>query len=104
MPVEQHLALGKGGPDACLRIHFYTDDGGREVRDCARRATQNKSGSSIKSIRSIRLQSMDTARFFLSNGSMAASDSTVRRIVHRRRSIRHMDSDPEQFLRVSNER
>jgi hypothetical protein len=23
--IEQHLALGKGGPDACLRIHFYTD-------------------------------------------------------------------------------
>jgi hypothetical protein len=25
VPIEQHLALGKGGPDACLRIHFYTD-------------------------------------------------------------------------------
>lgn len=24
--IEQHLALGKGGPDTCLRIHFYTDD------------------------------------------------------------------------------
>src|SRR5208337_2378205 len=23
--IEQHLALGKGGPDTCLRIHFYTD-------------------------------------------------------------------------------
>jgi hypothetical protein len=26
VPIEQHLALGKGGPDTCLRIHFYTDD------------------------------------------------------------------------------
>jgi len=24
--IEQHIALGKGGPDACLRIHFYTDE------------------------------------------------------------------------------
>lgn len=24
--IEQHLALGKGGPDTCLRIHFYTDE------------------------------------------------------------------------------
>src|SRR6266567_5670737 len=24
--IEQHLAIGKGGPDTCLRIHFYTDD------------------------------------------------------------------------------
>jgi hypothetical protein len=24
--IEQHLALGKGGPDTCLRIHFYTDN------------------------------------------------------------------------------
>jgi hypothetical protein len=24
--IEQHLALGKGGPDTCLRIHFCTDD------------------------------------------------------------------------------
>jgi hypothetical protein len=23
--IEQHLALGKGGPDTCLRIHFYID-------------------------------------------------------------------------------
>ncbi len=26
VPIEQHLALGKGKPDACLRIHFYTDE------------------------------------------------------------------------------
>jgi hypothetical protein len=26
VPIEQHLAIGKGGPDSCLRIHFYTDD------------------------------------------------------------------------------
>jgi hypothetical protein len=26
VPIEQHLALGKGGPDTCLRIHFYADD------------------------------------------------------------------------------
>jgi hypothetical protein len=26
VPIEQHLALGKGGPDTCLRIHFYTDE------------------------------------------------------------------------------
>jgi hypothetical protein len=24
--IEQHLALGKGGPDTCLRIHFFTDE------------------------------------------------------------------------------
>ena len=24
--IEPHLALGKGGPDTCLRIHFYTDE------------------------------------------------------------------------------
>jgi len=24
--IEQHLALGKGGPDTCLRIHFYPDE------------------------------------------------------------------------------
>jgi hypothetical protein len=24
--IEQHLALGKGGPDTCLRIHFYIDE------------------------------------------------------------------------------
>lgn len=24
--IEQHLALGKGGPDTCLRIHFYLDE------------------------------------------------------------------------------
>jgi hypothetical protein len=23
--IEQHLAIGKGGPDTCIRIHFYTD-------------------------------------------------------------------------------
>jgi hypothetical protein len=28
--IEQHLALGKGGPDTCLRIHFYTDDEGEK--------------------------------------------------------------------------
>ena len=26
VPIDQHLALGKGGPDTCLRIHFYTDE------------------------------------------------------------------------------
>jgi len=26
VPIEEHLALGKGGPDTCLRIHFYKDD------------------------------------------------------------------------------
>ena len=26
VPIEQHLTLGNGGPDTCLRIHFYTDD------------------------------------------------------------------------------
>jgi hypothetical protein len=24
--IEQHLALGKAGPDTCLRIHFYVDE------------------------------------------------------------------------------
>jgi len=24
--LEKHLALGKGGPDTCLRIHFYDDE------------------------------------------------------------------------------
>jgi len=24
--IEPHLALGKGGPDTCLRIHFYADE------------------------------------------------------------------------------
>ncbi|MGC2322664.1 MAG: hypothetical protein WA463_08550, partial [Terriglobales bacterium] len=24
--IEPHLALGKGGPDTCLRIHFYTEE------------------------------------------------------------------------------
>jgi hypothetical protein len=24
--IEQHIALGKGGPDTCLRIHFHTDE------------------------------------------------------------------------------
>lgn len=24
--IEQHVAVGKGGPDTCLRIHFYTDE------------------------------------------------------------------------------
>lgn len=24
--IEQHLALGKGGPDTCLRVHFYIDE------------------------------------------------------------------------------
>ena len=23
VPIEKHLALGKGGPDTCLRIYFY---------------------------------------------------------------------------------
>jgi hypothetical protein len=26
VPIEQHLILGNGGPDTCLRIHFYTDN------------------------------------------------------------------------------
>jgi hypothetical protein len=25
--IEKHLALGKGGPDTCLRVHFYVDEG-----------------------------------------------------------------------------
>jgi len=30
--IEQHLALGNGGPDTCLRIHFYADaDSGKFV-------------------------------------------------------------------------
>jgi hypothetical protein len=24
--IEQHLTLGKSGPDTCLSIHFYTDE------------------------------------------------------------------------------
>ena len=24
--IEQHLALGKGGPDTCLRVHFHIDE------------------------------------------------------------------------------
>jgi len=24
--IEPHLALGKGGPETCLRIHFYADE------------------------------------------------------------------------------
>jgi hypothetical protein len=26
IPIEKHLALGKGGPDTCLRIYFFDDE------------------------------------------------------------------------------
>jgi hypothetical protein len=26
VPIEKHLALGKGGPDTCLRIYFFDDE------------------------------------------------------------------------------
>jgi hypothetical protein len=43
--VEQHLALGKGGPDTCLRIHFYSDEstGKYVIAHVGRHKTNTKS-------------------------------------------------------------
>lgn len=29
--IEQHLSVGKGGPDTCLRIHFYVDEASQQL-------------------------------------------------------------------------
>jgi hypothetical protein len=44
--IEPHLALGKGGPKTCLRIHFYLDETGPAplfvVAHCGRHKTNTR--------------------------------------------------------------